>query len=298
MSVSLQPYGSASPDSGYIAWTPVPLVIDTGGTAGTLRLTSRSAAGSVAKVVFLQARDQPPQPQIDVQLQGQKQTIFIAGAFQPNERHRGASADSKDVTIEARWVQDSATVVASVDIMIRVRRNANELSAKAREDFLFALAKLNGIQVDADPTPGPGRGIYVSDFVAAHVSGANLSEHGDSHFVPWHRIYLLDLERLLQAIRPTVTLPYWRFDQAAPNVFTEHFMGAMDQIPRDITAPGGNFDQGGFNTPLARFSLNNPLSRWQINDLQGIARTARFDPQNDPANGLFQPGQGWRFWGP
>src|SRR5215472_12028075 len=157
MSVSLQPYGSASPDSGYIAWTPVPLVIDAGSTAGTLRLTSRSAAGSVAKVVFLQARDQPPQPQIDVQLQaGQKKTIFIAAAFQPNERHKGASADSKDVTIEARWAQDSATVVASVDIMIRVRRNANQLSAKAREDFLFALAKLNGIQVDADATPGPG----------------------------------------------------------------------------------------------------------------------------------------------
>lgn len=291
MSVSLQPYGSASPDSGYIAWTPVPLVIDTGGTAGTLRLTSRSAAGSVAKVVFLQARNQPPQPQIDIQLQaGQKKTIFIAGAFQPNERHRGASADSKDVTIEARWAQDSATVVASVDIMIRVRRNANELSAKAREDFLFALAKLNGIQVDAVTTPGPGRGIYVSDFVAAHVSGANSSEHGDSHFVAWHRIYLLDLERLLQAVRPTVTLPYWRFDQAAPNVFTEDFMGAMDQIPRDVTAPGGGFDPGGFNTPLARFALNNPLSRWQINDLQGIPRAARFDPRNDPANGLFQPG--------
>lgn len=298
MSVSLQPYGSGSPDSGYIAWTPVPLVVanSADGAAGTLRLTSRSAAGSVAKVVFLAARNQPPQSQIDVILSaGQQQTIFIAGAFQPGQLHNGASADAKDVTVEARWVQDPATVVASVDIMIRVRRNANELSAKARDDFLFALAKLNGIQVDADSTPGPGRGIYVSDFVAMHVQGANLSEHGDSHFVPWHRIYLLDLERLLQAVRPTVTLSYWRFDQPAPNVFTEDFMGAVDQIPRDVTAPGGDFDPGGTNTPLARFALNNPLSRWQINDLQGIPRTARFDTQNAPANGLFQPGPGGDF---
>ena len=299
MAISLRPYGSNSPDSGYIAWTPAPLVVanSAGGIVGTLRLTSRSAAGSVAKVVFLEKRDRPPQSEIEVELQaGKELTVFIAGEFQPGERHNGASADGKDVTVEASWVHDSGTVVASVEIMIRVRRNANELSEKARGDFLFALAKLNGIQVDADPTPGPGRGIYVTDFVAMHVAGATGSEHGDSHFLPWHRLYLLDLERQLQAVRPTVTLPYWRFDQPAPNLFTENFMGAMDQIPRDITAPGGGFDRGGLtSTPPARFALNNPLARWQINDVQGIPRTARFNPQNQPANGLFQPGPGGDF---
>jgi tyrosinase len=293
MAVTLRPYNLNSPDSGYIAWTPVPLIIanSADGTVGTLRLNSVSAAGSVAKVVFLEARDRPPQAEIEVALQaGEERTIFIAGEFQPGARHNGASAEGKDVTIDARWVHDAGTSAASVEIMIRVRRNANELSPKAREDFLFALAKLNGIPVDADPAPGPGRGIYVTDFVAMHVQGANRSEHGDSHFLPWHRLYLLDLERQLQAVRPTVTLPYWRFDQKAPNLFTEDFMGAMDEIPRDTTAPGGEFDQGGLNTPLARFALDNPLARWQINDVQGIPRTARFDPQNQAANGLFQPG--------
>jgi tyrosinase len=293
MSVSLQPYGSASPDSGYIAWTPVPLVVDNtaGGTAGTLRLTSRSAAGSVAKVIFLEKRDRPPEPEIEVDLQaGEKRTIFIAGEFQPGQRHNGASVDGKDVTVEARWVHDSGAVVASVEVMIRVRRNANELSDQARKDFLFALAKLNGID---DPALGPGLGIYVTDFVAMHVEGAIGSEHGDSHFLPWHRLYLLDLERQLQAVRPTVTLPYWRFDKAAPNLFTEDFMGAMDQIPRDSRQPGGAIDSGA-TTPPARFALDNPLSRWQIGDVQGIPRTGRFDPQKDAANGLIlvQPGTG------
>src|SRR5947209_2902851 len=130
MSVSLRPYGSNSPNSGYIAWTPVPLVVanSAGGTVGTLRLNSRSAAGSVAKVVFLQERSKPPQPEIEVALQaGEERTIFIAGEFQPGARHNGASADGKDVTVEARWVHDSGTVVASVEIMIPVRQNANEL---------------------------------------------------------------------------------------------------------------------------------------------------------------------------
>jgi tyrosinase len=292
MSVSLRPYGSASLESGYIAWTPVPLVVASApdGASGTLRLSSRSAPGSVSKVVFLAERNSPPQSEIELALQtGEERRIFIAGEFQPGERHFGASTEGKDVKVEARWVGGPGTVVGSVDVMIRVRRNANELSDKAREDFLFALAKLNGIRVDADPTPGRGRGIYVTDFVAMHVVGASISQHGDSHFLPWHRLYLLDLERQLQAVRPTVSLPYWRFDQSAPNLFTEDFMGAMDEIPRDITAPGGAFDPGGFNTPLARFAMANPLSRWQINDVQGIPRTARFDPQNEPAKGLFQP---------
>jgi tyrosinase len=294
MAISLQPYGSNSPDSGYIAWVPVPLVVANDGTVGTLRLTSHSAAGSVAKVVFLEKRDRPPQPEIEVDLQaGEKRTIFIAGEFQPGERHNGASAEGKDVIVEARWVHDSANVAASVEIMIRVRRNANELSDQARKDFLFALAKLNGIQVDADPTPGPGLGIYVTDFVAMHVEGAIGSEHGDSHFLPWHRLYLLDLERQLQAVKPTVTLPYWRFDKAAPHLFTEDFMGAMDQIPRDSRLPGGAIDSGAA-TPPARFALDNHLSRWQIGDVQGIPRAARFDPQKDAANGLIlvQPSTG------
>lgn len=293
MSVSLRPYGSNSPDSGYIAWTPVPLVVANAasGTVGTLRLNSRSAAGSAAKVVFLEDRNRPPQSEIEVALRaGEERRIFIAGAFQPGERHNGASADGKDVTIEARWVHDSATVVASVEIMIRVRRNANDLSDQARKDFLFALAKLNGID---DPVLRPGLGIYVTDFVAMHVEGAIGSEHGDSHFLPWHRLYLLDLERQLQAVRPTVTLPYWRFDKAAPRLFTEDFMGAMDQIPRDSRQPGGALDSGAA-TPPARFALDNPLSRWQIGDVQGIPRTARFNPQNDAANGLIlvQPSTG------
>ena len=86
MPVSLRPYGSESPNSGYIAWTPVRLVVanSPGDTGGTLRVSSRSAAGSVAKVVFLQDRDQPPQSEIEIDLQaGDERTIFIAGEFQP-----------------------------------------------------------------------------------------------------------------------------------------------------------------------------------------------------------------------
>ena len=292
MTVSLLPYGSSSEASGYIAWTPVPMTISNtpNGKSGGFKLSSRSKPGSVSKIQFLLDRTSAPQPELTVSLQpGENKTIYIAGVFQRFEKHFGASSDGKDVIIEGVWDDTPGEPAAAIEVMIRVRKDANELTDKARDDFLFALAKLNGIKVDDDPTPGAGYGIYVTDFVEMHVGGASASQHGDSHFVPWHRLYLLDLERQLQKIRPEVTLPYWRFDQAAPNLFSEHFMGAMQQIPRDISVPGGEFDPGGFNTPPAKFNVNNPIAAWQIYDTQGINRTARFNPVTEPANGLLHP---------
>ena len=74
-------------------------------------------------------------------------------------------------------------------LMIRVRKNANELSDKARSDFLKALTAVNGINQDPNVGPGPGQGVYTTDFVKTHVAGADTTEHGDSMFLPWHRLY-------------------------------------------------------------------------------------------------------------
>jgi tyrosinase len=46
-----------------------------------------------------------------------------------------------------------------------------------------------------------------------HTAQSIAQAHGDRGFLPWHRAYLLDLERELQGIDPQVTLPYWRFDR-------------------------------------------------------------------------------------
>lgn len=37
--------------------------------------------------------------------------------------------------------------------------------------------------------------------------------HGTERFLPWHRIYLLQLEWALQSLHPDVTLPYWDWTQ-------------------------------------------------------------------------------------
>ena len=60
-----------------------------------------------------------------------------------------------------------------------------------------------------------------------HTNAARRRRTARPRFLPWHRAYLLDLERELQAIDPSVALPYWRFDQPAPNLFTPEFLGVV-----------------------------------------------------------------------
>jgi Common central domain of tyrosinase. len=99
-----------------------------------------------------------------------------------------------------------------------------------------------------------------------HTNAGSPQAHGAPGSLPWHRAYLLDLERELQALDPSVALPYWRFDQPAPNLFTRDFIGVSDQ----------------FGT--VTFSPNNPLQFWVTDGVPGITRRPFFNPVNDSAN--------------
>ena len=131
--------------------------------------------------------------------------------------------------------------------MVRIRKNATTLTDPERDRFVAALGTLNG----------RGAGKY-ADLRAMHVAAANPEEHGDVQFLPWHRAYLLDLERELQAIDASVMIPYWRFDQPAPNVFTAAFMG-------DTSNPSGR----------VRFQSGHPLQFWATDNQPGIVRAFR-----------------------
>ena len=165
----------------------------------------------------------------------------------------GASTRFGDVTVEVRE-RSSKRLLASQPTMVRIRKNANELTNAERDRFLLALAKLNGM--------GKGR---FRDFRDMHVAGPpDLEAHGGPRFLPWHRIYLLDFERELQAIDGEVTLPYWRFDRAAPKVFTRAFMGISEAQDR------------------VQFTTANPLRDWIAAATPGIERGRGVGPDTVP----------------
>jgi tyrosinase len=178
---------------------------------------------------------------------GTSVTFFSAGkSGQP-------SINDRDVSIE---VKRGTAVVTSVPVMVRVRKNANKLTPGERDRFIAAFAKLNN--------QGLGR---FQDFRIVHTDMTSPQAHFRPGFLPWHRAYLLDLERELQLIDPSVALHYWRFDQPAPNVFTLDFMGVADP-----------------STGTLGFSASNPLRFWATDGIPGINRTPRFNTATEAAH--------------
>jgi tyrosinase len=251
MDVELQINNSTSPDARFISWAPSPCRVrvtnPSGITSSTVnvQITGKSASGGGA-VVFRTgtAGAFSSSVTVTVPISGASVPFFVAGKFgQP-------STNNGDVTIEARV---GTTVVGSVPVMVRVRKNANTLAAAERDRFIAAFAQLNN----------QGMGRFV-DFRDMHTSESDREAHRGPGFLPWHRAYLLDLERELQAIDPSVSLPYWRFDQPAPNLFTREFMGVPDSIG------------------TVQFSATNPLRFWVSDGVPGINRPMDFSPSEAP----------------
>jgi tyrosinase len=105
-----------------------------------------------------------------------------------------------------------------------------------------------------------------------HVLAANGEEHSGPQFLPWHRTYLLDLERQLQAIDPSVSMHYWRFDEPAPNVFSKLFMGETKRQPNTAS--------------LVVLDPGNPLVGWVTDSVPGIVRSSTFDTLTEAAPGV------------
>lgn len=196
--------------------------------------------------------------------------IFVGGKFQDGKLFNGASPEGLDIKIKA--LKDGVEISAT-ETMIRVRKNANLLSEKAKKAYLHALATIN--KIDSE---GRGIGIYSTDFFKMHVKGSKSIAHGTEVFLPWHRLYLLDMERQLQSVDPAVSLHYWKFDEPAPNIFKADFLGAsvIDQLGYPIMTSG-------VSTSFARFDADNPLRFWAIDREKLIRRMSWFDNQSKQA---------------
>lgn len=165
------------------------------------------------------------------------------------------STNDKDAVLELIRLSDNA-VLGREGMMVRVRKNANTLSDDERDRFLQAVARLNMTL---------GNYVTHQDIHALAVSIGGLA-HGSEAFLPWHRAFIVRLERELQALDPGVALHYWRFDEAAPNVFSPDFLGGSGT---------------GFTTT---FATGHPFSTWTIEGASGISRDPEFAPTASPTS--------------
>lgn len=230
---------STDPAARYLTWGLSPLrlrLLDASPAAASVNVTlseTSAAGGGSVRFSAIETGTFKTTLKVVMPADGTSVTVFVRG-------HTASKADS-DVSIV---VKDAATALGTMPVMVRIRKNANTLTTGERDRFVAAMAQLNN--------RGTGR---FADFRLMHVAGAaDEQAHGGPGFLPWHRAYLLDLERELQAIDPSVALPYWKFDRPAPNIFTPEFMGVPDPLGTVFFGP------------------SNPLQFWATDGVQGVAR--------------------------
>ena len=262
VTVEITVNGSADPVSRYLTWTPYPAqlrLVAPEVATGPVTVLLRNAAGNVGRLTFRAdaTEDGDPEATVDLPVDGSPVDVLLSGEFM------AASVDDGDAVLEA--VVDGE-VVAQVPFMVRVRKDAETLTDAERDRFVSAFASLNN----------RGLGVF-RGFHAMHTEDTNDEAHGLDAFLPWHRAYLLDLERELQVIDPAVALPYWRFDAPAPRLFSPDFLGAPSGAP------------SAFGGPPPVLSAANPLRSWTINGAPWVDRHPRFA---DPRTGAASPQPG------
>jgi tyrosinase len=260
--------GSVSNLDDYVTWAPTYCTVkwDNPGSAtatlavrlqnmtGTNRLAfadSNLAGGNTAKAATLN---------LTLPGNGSWVKFYLAGNY-PN-----SSVTDKDAVIEVVDVSSGALVTRE-GLMVRIRKNVNTLTADERDRYLQALKKIDltynsyieFVQTHARDNTGSG-GSYLGYRQA----------HRGSAFLPWHRAFVLHLERLLQSADPSVALHYWKFDDNAPNMFTQDFMGTNNT--------------GASN--MAVLSATNPIVSWTLPGegvATGIQRKTPYGDGGHPA---------------
>jgi len=252
MNVELFINNSALPRTRYIGWAPSPCSIHLSNLTGvtgpvTVELRNKPPAKG-GRFVFRRTLTGPSTTTLRLVLpaKGAAVNFFMLGQF-PH-----ASFADRDAVVQVR---SGAHVLLEVPLMVRIRKNANLLGTAEVSRFVAAFATFNN----------QGLGRFV-DFRNMHVAASSPEAHGAPGFLPWHRAYLLDLERELQAIDPSVALPYWRFDQPAPKIFSLGFLGVSNSLG------------------TVQFSATNPLQFWRTDGVTGITRRPLFNTTTSGAS--------------
>lgn len=130
---------------------------------------------------------------------------------------------------------------------MKCRKNVKNLSPGEKKKFVSAVLALKS----QNSVIHPGTQSRYDDFVEVHLNAMMVTPgwaHDDSVFFPWHRELLYQFEKLLQAVDPDVTIPYWDWtrDQSSATSgfpFKHDLIGVDgtdadgDRVKRDPAAP-------------------------------------------------------------
>ncbi|MEU9982911.1 tyrosinase family protein [Streptomyces sp. NPDC050856] len=122
-----------------------------------------------------------------------------------------------------------------------VRKNQAQLTATEKRRLVDALLELKRTgQYDTFVTTHNG-------FIMSDTDSGDRVGHRSPSFLPWHRRFLIEFERALQAVDPTVALPYWDWTAArtpSASLWAPDFLGGTGRS-RDGQVMDGPFARTG-----------------------------------------------------
>jgi tyrosinase len=172
-----------------------------------------------------------------------------------------------------------------------IRKRASAMTVAEQNRFKNVMTQL--INAPSDPNP---YGIMVGHHaVMSHNMHGSMGAIGRQRFLPWHRVYLLKMEKMGQAIDPLFFIPYWKWTTnraipswlvsftptikvAGPNITVTRIPGVAASLPTTAQVTGilTNATYTNFTTQL-EMGPHNSVHGWVNGTMSSIA-TAPADP--------------------
>ncbi|WP_415954005.1 tyrosinase MelC2 [Streptomyces sp. KLOTTS4A1] len=183
-----------------------------------------------------------------------------------------------------------------------VRKNQSQLTTAEKRAFVNAVLELK-----ASGRYDPFVATH-NDFIMSDTDNGDRVGHRSPSFLPWHRRFLLEFERALQSIDPTVALPYWDWTAdrtTGSSLWAPDFLGGTGRS-RDGQVMDGPFAYSGGRWEITvRVDGRNYLRRALASSWRGLPTRAEVDsvlametydtaPWNSASDGFRNHLEGWR----
>ena len=159
----------------------------------------------------------------------------------------------RSVAATSLWLASGPTRAASAASAVVIRKEITTLTADelARLREAFRQLQANG---------GPSG---YQDLAGIHGLPQRKCQHHNPTWLPWHRIYILNMERALRQIDASVSLPFWDWMSA---------VSIQSGIPDAYSAP--------HYTPPGGGQMPNPLYSALLGPLNRLTRRLPLPPSN------------------
>ncbi len=145
------------------------------------------------------------------------------------------------------------------------RQDSRALTADQQTRFLNAFSQANAMGA-------------LGPLVDIHANATH-QMHSNPRFLPWHHIYLLRFEELLQSIDPTVCLPYWKASEE------QAFPAWLSGFTPTVTLLGGPH--------LVTRNIGAFASLPTAADVATVMANATFNPFGGGLEGIHNSGHVW-----